>query len=174
MKKILSIILISIFTIIIMTGCNEKVSSENTKADKNEESQEIVKIMENVYVDYVNDIYLDSSKYIGKTIEIEGMFRQEEDENSKNHLYVYRLTDIMEHTHDDEELEDSHVNEEEHEVQVEAMCGFEFDYKGTLPKENDWIKVVGKLEEQDGSLIINADSVKIMEDRGMEKVKQFY
>ena len=40
MNKILSIILISIFTIIIMTGCNEKVSSENTKADKNEESQD--------------------------------------------------------------------------------------------------------------------------------------
>ena len=53
-----------------MTGCNEKVSKKDTGTSENRESQEIIKIMENVYVDYVNDIHLDSSKYIGKTIEI--------------------------------------------------------------------------------------------------------
>lgn len=167
MKKIFNIILISICTITIMTGCNKKVSDENTNDYKNKDSQEIIKIMENVYVDYINDIYLDSSKYIGKTIEIEGMFTKSTDEDNKNHLYVYRLTDIIEHTHDEESgYEENH--------KVESMCGFEFNYKGDLPDENDWIKVVGKLEEQDGNLIINADSVKIIKERGREKVNQFY
>lgn len=173
MKKIFRIILISICTIIMMTGCNEKVSKNDTDTSEDKESQEIIKIMENVYVDYINDIHLDSSKYIGKTIEIEGMFKEEKDENNKKHLYVYRLTDIMEHTHDEE---GNHVegDEDEHLAEVEVMSGFEFNYNDDLPKEDDWIKVIGKLEEKDGSLIINAESVKIMKDRGMEKVQQFY
>lgn len=173
MKKRFSIILISICTIIMMTGCNEKVSKNNTENSENKESQEIIKIMENVYVDYVNDIHLDSSKYLGKTIEIEGMFTKEKDENNKNHLYVYRLTDVMEYIHDDE---GKHVegDEDDHMVEMEVKSGFEFDYSGDLPKENDWIKVSGKLKEKDGNIIINADSVKIMKDRGMEKVQEFY
>lgn len=170
MRKKLGIILISICTIIIMTGCSEKVSSKNTVGDKSEDSQEIIKIMENVYVDYINDIYLDSNKYLGKTIEIEGIFTKLKDEDNKNHLYVYRLIDKIENNHDNEDSN----HEDEKSNKVESMCGLEFDYKDNLPKENDWIKVVGTLEEQDGNLIIKADSVKIVKDRGMEKVKQFY
>lgn len=170
MKKIFCIILISLCTIIMMTGCNKKVSSESVKTRKNKDSQEIIKIMENVYVDYINDIYLDSSKYVGKTIELEGMFTKLKTEDNKNHLYVYRLTDIVEHSHDNDNSEHEHEENKE----VEAMSGLEFDYDGDLPKENDWIKVVGKLEEQGGNLVINADSVKIMKNRGMEKVKKFY
>lgn len=166
MKKILNIILISICIIAVMVGCNKTVSDDNTKTYENKDSEEIIKIMENVYVDYINDIYLDSSKYIGKTIEIEGMFTQSTDEDNKNHLYVYRITDIMEHTHE----EDSEC--ENHEV--ESMLGLEFSYNGNLPNENDWIKVVGTLEEQDGNLIINADSVEIVNERGLEKVNKLY
>lgn len=166
MKKILNIILISICIIAVMVGCNKTVSDDNTKTYENKDSEEIIKIMENVYVDYINDIYLDSSKYIGKTIEIEGMFTQSTDEDNKNHLYVYRITDIMEHTHE----EDSEC--ENHEV--ESMLGLEFSYNGNLPNENEWIKVVGTLEEQDGNLIINADSVEIVNERGLEKVNKLY
>ena len=167
MKKIFNIILISICIITIMTGCNKKVSDENTNTYKNKDSQDIIKIMENVYVDYINDIYLDSSKYIGKTIEIEGMFTKVIGEDNKNHIYVYRLTDIIEHTHNENsEYEENH--------EVESMCGLEFNYNGNLPNENDWIKVVGKLEKRNGNLLINADSVEIMNKRGLEKVKQFY
>lgn len=167
MKKILNIILISICIIIVLTGCSKKVSEENINVYEKKDSQEIIKIMENVYVDYINDIYLDSSKYIGKTIEIEGMFTQSIDEDNKNHMYVYRLTDIIEHSHDEEsECEENH--------EVESKCGLEFNYNENLPNENDWIKVVGTLEEQDGNLIINADSVEIMKERGLEKVNQLY
>ena len=81
----------------------------------------------------------------------------------------------MEHTHDEE---GQHVegDEDEYLTEMEVMSGFEFNYNYNhdLPKENDWIKVIGKLEDKDGSLIINAESVKIMKDRGMEKVQQFY
>lgn len=174
MKKIFSIILISICTIVMISGCNKNISDNDQVEDNGkQESQEIIKIMENVYVDYINEIYLDSNNYVGKTIEIEGMFNVEKDDNGKNHMYVYRLTDINEHVHEHDE---EHIDgdEEEHTVEMEVMMGFEFDYNGNLPQKNDWIKVVGELKEIDGDLIISADSVEIMEDRGLEKVKEFY
>ena len=123
--------------------------------------------MENVYVDYINDIYMDSSKYIGKVIEIEGMFTNIVDEDNKSYMYIYRLTDVIEHNHDDNfECDDNKM--------IESMCGLEFYYDGKSPVENDWIKVIGVLEERDGNLIINADSVEIMKERGLEKVNQLY
>ena len=40
-----------------------------------------------------------------------------------------------------------------------------------IPKENDWIKVRGILKEKDdGSIYINAKSVQIMKERGLEKI----
>ena len=58
MNKFFKIILISIFLLIISIGCTKK--EENSEKVKN--SDETIKIMEDVYVDYINDIYLDSSK----------------------------------------------------------------------------------------------------------------
>lgn len=167
MNRVFNIILIIMFVMISITGCNKKVFEENTKTYDNKDSREIVKIMENVYVDYINDIYMDSSKYIGKFIEIEGMFTNIVDEDNKSYMYVYRLTDVIEHNHDDNfECEDNKM--------IESMCGLEFYYDGKLPIENDWIKVIGVLEERDGNLIINADSVEIIKERGLEKVNQLY
>lgn len=88
MKKFLSIILISICLLSLLSGCNNNEVEEIKKA---ETSYEIIKVMENVYVDYINDIYLDRGKYLGKTIEIEGMFTSETDDENKNHMYVYRI-----------------------------------------------------------------------------------
>lgn len=173
MRKIFRIISISILAIIMMTGCNRNLNEEASKIDDNKDSQEIIKVMESVYVDYVNDIHLDSDKYIGKTIEIEGIFTEEKDDDNKNHLYVYRLTDTTQYSHDDESHDHNHEEEEEI-YEVETKCGLEFEYSGDYPKENDWIKVIGKLELRDENIIINADSVEVMEERGLEKVKQFY
>lgn len=168
MKKFLSIILISICLLSLLSGCNNNEVEEIKKA---ETSYEIIKVMENVYVDYINDIYLDRGKYLGKTIEIEGMFTSETDDENKNHMYVYRIAEVVEDNHDDS-FNNFH-NHEETEM-VEEECGLEFSYDKNLPKENDWIKVIGKLSENDGSLIIKAKSVEILKDRGLEKVTSFY
>ena len=70
--------LISICSLVAIVGCTQK---EVDNSQKVENSDETIKVMEDVYVDYINDIYLDSSKYIGKTIEIEGLFTVEKDKN---------------------------------------------------------------------------------------------
>ena len=59
MKKFLSIILISICLLSLLSGCNNNEVEEIKKA---ETSYEIIKVMENVYVDYINDIYLDKGQ----------------------------------------------------------------------------------------------------------------
>lgn len=173
MKKFLSIILISICFVMILIGCNRKQVNDTKESEK---SDEIIKVMENVYVDYINDIYLDSKKYLGKTIELEGMFTIEKDKENKEHLYVYRLADMVEniHKYEEDEYNKEHAHDHEEFKIVEGICGLEFLYDKNLPKESDWIKVRGKLKEKDGTLVIDADFVEVMKERGLEKVTSFY
>lgn len=169
MKKFFKVMLISICSLVAIVGCTQK---EVDNSQKVENSDETIKVMEDVYVDYINDIYLDSSKYIGKTIEIEGLFTVEKDKNNTEHFYVYRWADMEVDSHDYEEHEEGHSHEE-NEI-VEGKCGLEFSYNKKLPKKDDWIKVKGKLKNENNNLIIEAEKVEIMNEKGLEKVKSFY
>ena len=40
--------------------------------------------------------------------------------------------------------------------------------------KDDWIKVIGKLKNKNNNLIIEAETVEIMNEKGLEKVKSFY
>ena len=60
MKKFFKVMLISICSLVAIVGCTQK---EVDNSQKVENSDETIKVMEDVYVDYINDIYLDSSKY---------------------------------------------------------------------------------------------------------------
>ena len=71
MKKFFKVMLISICSLVAIVGCTQK---EVDNSQKVENSDETIKVMEDVYVDYINDIYLDSSKYIGKTKMIKNIF----------------------------------------------------------------------------------------------------
>ncbi|WP_455538551.1 TIGR03943 family putative permease subunit [Terrisporobacter sp.] len=167
-KKFLGIILITICLLSLLVGCSK---NEIGEVKKSEASNETIKVMESVYVDYINDIYLDSEKYLGKTIEIEGMFTKETDEKNKNHMYVYRIAQIVKDKPYDT-YDDSHSHEET-EISEEKY-GLQFSYNKNIPKENEWIKVIGKLTQKDGNLIIQAKSVDILKNRGIEKVTSFY
>ncbi len=172
MKQLMKVVSVSLFILLMTTACNkESVVTEDASLNNNEE---VIKVMESVYADYINDMYLDRNKYIGKTIEVEGMFTILEEDNSN--LYVYRLLDVMEHSHEEEHNHVHEHDEHNHECmeKKEIKAGFNFIYDGDLPKENDWIKVVGTLQEKDDDLVINAKSVEIMQDRGLEKVEELY
>ena len=179
MKKFFSIMLISTCLTMLTVGCNKNETTEikDSKQQTEENQQredEIIKIMENVYVDYINDINMDQTKYIGKTIEIEGMFTKEKDEKHQEHLYIYRNVDVMDESYENEYSHDGEVHNHEDTEIVETKCGLEFSYEGSLPKEDDWIKVTGKIQQKDNSIIIVADSLEVMEERGLEKVTSFY
>lgn len=117
-----------------------------------------VDITEKMYVTFINEIYVNTEDYIGKTIRIEGMYTAYTDENNGNtYYYVYRTGPGC------------CGNDG-------SMCGFEFTWNGSMPKDNDWIQVVGSLRtyDEDGFtyLTLDAKSVTVMDERGAETVYQ--
>lgn len=135
----------------------ENILSEKDSKDKS--SGEIIDITEKMYVTYINDIYVNKEDYLGKTVKIEGMFKGAYyDKTDTTYYYVYRVGPGC------------CGNDG-------SMCGFEFTYDGEMPKDNDWIKVIGVLDsyEEDGAeyLTIRATSVEVMDERGAETVSLY-
>ena len=119
---------------------------------------DIIDITEKMYVTWINEIYVNSDDYLGKTIKIEGMYLSDYiDVTQMTYHFVYRVGPGC------------CGNDG-------SMCGFEFVYDGEFPKDNDWIEVIGTLEEyeEDGEeyLRLHADKVTVKEERGNENVYQ--
>ena len=137
----------------------DETASDDIKQSTDFDPSDIdVDITENMYVTYINEIYINTEDYIGKILRIEGMFQAYKDENTKKtYYYVYRTGPGC------------CGNDG-------SMCGFEFSWDGDMPKDNDWIEVVGKLRsyEEDGYtyLTLDAKSVTVMDARGSETVYQ--
>lgn len=130
-----------------------------TAVESNDSPSDIdVDITEKMYVAYINEVYVNTDDYIGKTVRIQGMFQPYTDENTgQTYYYVYRTGPGC------------CGNDG-------SMCGFEFTWGGDMPNDNDWIEVVGSLRtyEEDGwsYLTLDAKSVTVMEERGAEIVYQ--
>ncbi|MFV0516013.1 MAG: hypothetical protein ACK5MV_01285 [Aminipila sp.] len=149
MKKLSALSLIVLIIILSCSGCGDK-NNVSEVDDKN-----TVKITEKLYLSYINDIYTNPEDYLGKTIELEGMFGFELWED-KAYNYVYRIGPGC------------CGNDG-------AMCGFEFTTDNDLPNSNDWIKVSGTLEqyEEDGYkiLTLSNSSITVLEKRGKENIE---
>lgn len=111
-------------------------------------------ISEKLYVTSINDIYTNTEDYLGKVLRLEGMYTAES-YGANIYYYVYRTGPGC------------CGNDG-------AMCGFEFIWNGEMPKDNDWIRVTGELEEyyegKDKYLHIICSSLEILDVRGAEVV----
>jgi len=137
---------------------NESVLTKSEQSPNVDSSDIDVDITEKMYVAYINEIYVNADDYIGQTIRIQGMFQAYTDENTGlTYYYVYRTGPGC------------CGNDG-------SMCGFEFTWNGNIPKDNDWIEVVGNLRsyEEDGCsyLTLDSTSVTILDERGAETVYQ--
>lgn len=117
---------------------------------------DVIAIKEDVFATMCDDIYLNTKGYLGKTIKIEGMAEETLDETYKETIYsVYRTSSGC--------------------CGNDGWSGFEYVYEGEMPKDNDWIEVVGVLEsyELDGQeyLRLRAESVTVKDQRGAEFVQ---
>lgn len=159
-KVILSMFLISIF--INLVGCNKLEDTNNGDSSQVvsninfNSAGNVINITEDMYVTWVNEIYLNTDDYIGKKIKIEGMYSSyfiEEEDTTYN--LVYRIGPGCCGNDGD-------------------MCGFEFESDEELPKENEWIKVEGTLGYYEvlGEKYLTIKDAKIIikEDRGSESV----
>ena len=169
MKKLSALILV---WLLLLSGCgnqntssdaadaanaaNAKETSSETTVENTQESNEVVEITENLFIAQTNEIYLNSVDYLGKTIKYEGIFNVYEwEETDTTYYQVIRYGPGC--------------------CGNDGVAGFEVIWDGDYPKQDDWVEVIGILEEyeENGSQIlrIRLTSLSVLEERGAEYVE---
>jgi len=142
MKRLFAVFMI----VLLLAGC----SSPNSPDDV-----DILEIGERFFVTQIEQIFIDTETYLGRTIRYEGMFFSSHWEGEDFH-YVIRHTFGC--------------------CGDDGMIGFEVMLNGIEPFPDDtWVEVTGVLEEYNLDwrtiLVINAISVTEMPERGLEFVE---
>jgi len=169
MKKLSALILV---WLLMLSGCgsqntssdaadaanaaNAKETSSETTVENTQESNEVVEITENLFIAQTNEIYLNAVDYLGKTIKYEGIFNVYEwEETDTTYYQVIRYGPGC--------------------CGNDGVAGFEVIWDGDYPQQDDWVEVVGTLEEyeENGSQIlrIRLTSLSVLEERGAEYVE---
>lgn len=126
MKRITAILM----CVLMLIGCASCGEDTNGGADSAYTGpiNVDIDIRESNYVTYINEIFTNTSDYIGDIIRLEGMFKAEHvQQTNKSYYYVYRTGPGCCGNDGD-------------------MCGFEFTWdKISTLSDNDWIEVIGTL-----------------------------
>jgi uncharacterized membrane protein YcgQ (UPF0703/DUF1980 family) len=130
--------------------------NENSKGNEGiAYNEEIVEIKEKMFIEQTNDIYLNPEDYLGKTIKYEGIFKPYYDEElDETYYFVIRYGPGC--------------------CGYDSNAGFEVVWFGDYPNDNDWVEVIGVLEEYEENgneyLRLQLSSLKVMDTRGAEYV----
>ena len=127
------------------TQSNGKIrkSTEKAKADTNN----MVEITDNFFIEQTNDLYINLNNYMGKTIKIEGLIYSYEDSNGDICYAVVRNTPGC--------------------CGSDGLAGLDIRYDEDYPEEDTWVEVIGVVgtDTMYGSKIpaIQVSSMKIKE-----------
>jgi zinc transport system permease protein len=127
-----------------------KVTTEST----------VIEIREKMFIAQTNDVYLNPEDYLGKTIKLEGLFKQEQyEENYPAYCFVLRYGPGC--------------------CGSDGNAGFEVAWDKvdkSYPNDEDWVEAVGVLKtyEEDGYpyLYLALSSLTVLDERGAEFVTQ--
>ena len=163
MKKIIVIVAVCL---LFATGCsngNDSNAKSNVTPSSNsltseapsiEKDKDIIEITEKLFVEKVNDIYINTKDYLGKTFKYEGMIKSYPISDTEEVFCVIRYGPGC--------------------CGTDGDCGFEILWDKEMPAENEWVELIGVLEEfeYEGSsyLRINAEALNVLETRGAETV----
>lgn len=168
MKKILCVAL-ALLMLLSFAACGSKKADSGTPSSASASITPDVVIKEANYVTYINDIYNNPDNYIGKIVQIDGMYTYEDytSNGGNKYHYVYR------------QGPGCCGNDG-------SMCGVEFStadgvYPDYTPKSGDdnaahpWIKVTGTLKQyyegEAGPFYTLENAVfEVMTERGQEVV----
>ena len=121
----------------------------------NRENKEVVNIDEKVFLSQMTDIYMNTNDYIGRIISMEG---------------------YMHPGDTGDEIIGAVVRNSPGCCGDDGITGLSYIWDGDVPAENEWIKVSGvlsvRVEGEQIYLVIEADEVEVMEERGLEFVSQ--
>ena len=173
MKKTLGLVLMAL---LLLAGCGQATASaplyaapggSASSASSNPhagvelpmQTGDILDIPEKLFIAQTNDIYYNADDYLGRTIRYEGMYKNSAEwakAGDETLHYVIRYGPGC--------------------CGYDANAGFEVAWDGGYPEADDWVEVVGVLEqyEEDGYeyLRLNLSSLKVLETRGAEYVYQ--
>ena len=149
MKKYVALILLLALT---LCGCTkpDETQSEGVAMD-------MLEIKEKMFVAQVTDIYTNAADYLGQKLKYEGLFTIEtlEATGAIYHMVIRYGPGCCD---------------------IDGVVGFEVKYDKPFPKQNDWVEVSGTLieYEENGTmyLCVQADEIKVLEQRGLETVTQ--
>jgi len=139
---------------------NDKVTepvNENVRYAAQSSDKNIIEIKEKMFIAQINDVYLNADDYFGKTIKLEGMFKQDE-VDSKTYSFVIRYGPGC--------------------CGYDGNAGFEIAWstEKPYPEADSWVEVVGVLksyeEDQLKYLYLDLISLNVLEKRGAETVYQ--
>ncbi|MDR1101722.1 MAG: hypothetical protein LBL34_05155 [Clostridiales bacterium] len=136
-----------------VNGYNSAASADAAEFMASENG--VFEVREKMFATQMTEIVINKENYIGKTLKFEGMYDEIEGELATYKL-VYRQTNGC--------------------CGTDGVAGLEVAWNGVTPELNDWVEVVGVLEEYDeaGSkyLQIRAEQLNILPERGLEFVTQ--
>jgi uncharacterized membrane protein YcgQ (UPF0703/DUF1980 family) len=152
---IIAAAIITINVCFFTIGCAKTNSN-----DESDEFADIVEIGEKMFINQVNDVYLNSGDYLGKTIKLEGIFKRDEG-YEKTYFFVIRYGPGCCGNDGNAGFEVVWANEKEH----------------PYPAEDSWVEAAGVLktyEEDDVMqyLYLDLSSLNVLNSRGAETVFQ--
>ena len=145
---------ITVVTALFLGNCSGKNKSESS-------NDNIVEIKEKMFVTQVNDVYLNAEDYLGKTIKLEGVFKNEKSDNGDQYCFVIRYGPGC--------------------CGNDGIVGFEIKWDENnakpYPKDDSWVESTGVLKqyEMDGYpdyLYLDLISLNVLNKRGAETVVQ--
>jgi uncharacterized membrane protein YcgQ (UPF0703/DUF1980 family) len=124
-------------------------------------NEKIIEIKEKMFVAQVNDVYLNTEDYLGKTIKLEGIFKKEQPYEGDPYCFVLRYGPGC--------------------CGNDGNVGFEIKWDKSIaqpyPKVESWVESTGVLKyyEEDGYgqyLYLDLISLNVLNKRGLETVVQ--
>ena len=128
-KKFLMIgVLIVFIGIIVFATINiNKKATQTADNNKNADTENVMEITDNYFIEQTNDIFYNTDDYIDKTIKIAGLIYNYEDYNSGETYYaVVRNTPGC--------------------CGNDGLAGLDIRYDGEYPEENTWVEIVGTIK----------------------------
>jgi len=146
--------IIIVVTALFLGNCSGTKKSEVS-------NDKIIEIKEKMFISQVNDIYLNTEDYLGKTIKLQGLFKEEQPYEGDPYCFVLRYGPGC--------------------CGYDGNVGFEIKWDESraqpYPKVDSWIETTGVLKqyEEDGYdqyLYLDLISLNVLNKRGAETVFQ--
>ena len=140
MKKSIVLLVTVLLLLSLLAGCSD---------------EDVIEIGERVFVNQITSIIINSSEYLGRTIQYEGIFWIADNQGTEHHFVLRYQYDCC----------GNH-----------GVIGFELNLDGLAPLPHDaWVEVVGVLEESAGEALnpvrLRVVSLTELAERGREIVE---